>query len=323
MFSPGEKTPKIGRVSIDIHGNSYRLRFQYPENDRHQFSIAKVSPEGWTTAVKAAQLINRDIDLGDFDDTYARYSPKHAKKLEIAKAKASQKPNVLNIWTKYKDIKTSTASESSKKGDWIRLDKLLDSVEKPLLELDKAEEFIDVLFERYSQGTLNPRFRLMYAAVNLAVKQKNIPNNPYVDIYSPYKRGKRKIECFESDEIYEIIKAFESDEFKPPESNFSHSFYTPLIQFLALTGCRPSEAHALTWDDVKQRNGKTFIRFNKAYVLNVLIPHTKPKEVRLFPCNQQLTGVIASLPKIKNKYNLMFPSVGLSYVNQNNFRKRY
>ena len=323
MYSPGNDIPRVGRVSIDIKGQSYRLRFTYPEGERHEITVARVSPEGWATTHRAALGINRDIDLGEFDDTYARYSPRHAKKLERQRVKITKKDNLKEVWERYKEIKQDTASESSKKTDWVRLEKLLNMVELQLLELNKAEEFVDVLFDRYSQGTLNPRFRLLYAAINLSVKQKKIATNPYMDFHSPYKRGKRKIECFEGDEIQQIIKAFESDEFKPVESNFSHSFYTPLIQFLALTGCRPSEAHALTWDDIKQKGGKTYIRFNKAWVLDILIPHTKTKEVRLFPCNQQLIGVINSLPKIENKHNLIFPSVGLGYINQGNFRKRY
>jgi hypothetical protein len=37
----------------------------------------------------------------------------------------------------------------------------------------------------------------------------------------------------------------------------------PLIEFLFLTGCRPGEAFALVWDNVKFENG--FIWFNKSY----------------------------------------------------------
>jgi integrase len=73
---------KIGRVSIDKNGKSYRVRFTYPEGTRHEFRIAKATDEGLITATRAAHLINRDIDLGDLDFTYARYSPKHSKRVE-------------------------------------------------------------------------------------------------------------------------------------------------------------------------------------------------------------------------------------------------
>ena len=323
MYTPGEKTPRVGRVSIDIHGKSYRLRFTYPEGNNHSFSIARATPEGWTTAIKAAQLIDRDIDLDDFDDTYARYSPRHARKLKKQQIEATKKQNLVTLWKSYTKTKVDTTSQSTKSKEWVRVEKLLGKVDPRLLSLEESDEFIQELLTYYSPGTLNPRFRLLYAAVNMAVKQNLIDSNPYSQIYSPYKRTRKKPECFEINEIKAIIAAFESDEFKPITSPYSHSYYTPIVQFLALSGCRPSEAHALTWDDIKQKNGKTFIRFNKAYTASVLLNTTKTHEIRLFPCNNQMTALIASLPKIKNQYNLIFPSIGLGYVNQNNFRKRY
>jgi integrase len=323
MYSQGQEKASVGRVNIDIKGKSYRIRFTYPQGQRHEFTIARVSDEGWSTATRAAQLINRDIDLGDFDNSYARYSPKHAKKLKIQQAESKPESSLLKIWETYKEIKEQSTSESTKKREWKRIDNLLKGVDKKLLQLDKAEELINHLLSKYSVGTLNPRLRILYAAVNTLVKQQKIGVNPYLQIHSPYKKKKSKPECFEIDEIKAIIAAFESDEFKPPESPYSHSYYTPLVQFLALTGCRPSEAHALTWNDIKRRNGKTFIRFNKVFTNNLLINNTKTHEVRLFPCNQQITGLIASLPRVKNDNDLIFPSVGLGHINQNNFRRRY
>ena len=323
MYSEGREKAQVGKVQVDVKGKSYRIRFTYPQGTRHEFSIARVSFEGWTTAIKAAQIIDRDIALGDLDESYARYSPNHAKKIEIALAKSKNETNLLKIWEAYKKIKAQSTSESTKKREWRRVDKLLLKVDKKLLQLDKAEEFINLLLSEYSVGTLNPRLRILYAAINTLVKQQLISANPYLQIHSPYKKKKSKPECFEIDEIKAIIAAFESDEFKPLESPYSHSYYTPLVQFLALTGCRPSEAHALTWDDIKRKNGKTFVRFNKAFTNNLLINNTKTHEVRLFLCNKQMIALIASLPKIKNDFNLLFPSVGLTYVNQNNFRRRY
>ena len=59
MYTEGQKKAKVGRVQVDIKGKSYRLRFTYPEGERHEISIARVSTEGWSTAIRAAQLINR------------------------------------------------------------------------------------------------------------------------------------------------------------------------------------------------------------------------------------------------------------------------
>ena len=77
-----------------------------------------------------------------------------------------------------------------------------------------------------------------------------------------------------------IIAAFYSDEYKPKKSGYLHSFYAPLVEFLCMTEVRPGESHALTWDDIKRKKDKTYVRFNKAYSNKILLPHTKIREIR-------------------------------------------
>ena len=199
MFSPGDKTPRVGRVSIDVHGKSYRLRFTYPEGSNHSFSIARATPEGWTTAIKAAQLINRDIDLDDFDDTYARYSPRHARKLKKQQAKETKKQyNLIDLWQEYKKMKSEQIAESTKIGLWKDCDRYLEQTPSELLKMDKAHEFLSNLESRYAVSTIATLFRsCLKPAVNMAVKRELIEANPYDDLIIP-KAIKKSPECFGS-----------------------------------------------------------------------------------------------------------------------------
>ncbi len=320
MYTQGQEYAKIGRVTVDIKRKSYRIRFTYPKGKRHEFGIAKVSPEGWTTAIKAAQLINRDIELGDFDDSYARYSPQHAKQLEIAQEKANKVYDLKELWELYKEQNHNRVAKTTQKKKWQVFEKYLE-VASPYLRLSESRQFISKLLEKYSASTLLAIFTsTLYPCVNLAVRQGLIPKNPYKDIPLP-KLQKKPIECFEPEEIKAIIAAFYSDEFVPKCSQFKHSWYATYVEFLALTGCRPEEAIPLTWNDVKEQNDKMFICFNKAYSHGFLLSHTKTHEIRLFPCNEQLKGLINSIPKLRypNKLNLLFPSPTYKYINQNNF----
>ncbi len=86
---------------------------------------------------------------------------------------------------------------------------------------------------------------------------------------------------------------------------------------------RPSECHALTWNDLKRKNDRLYIKFNKAYSNGILLPHTKTYEIRLFPVNSQLEMLIGSMDIIPNKNDLIFPSVTGGYVNQKTFGRRY
>ncbi|MGL5805370.1 MAG: tyrosine-type recombinase/integrase, partial [Xenococcaceae cyanobacterium] len=328
MYSEGQERAKIGKVQVDIYRGKYRLRFTYPQRRRHQIIISQVSSEGWTTAIKAAQLINRDIDLGDFDDTYARYSPKHAKSLEIAKQKTDKEYTLLELWENCKDTKRQTTAKTTQKSHWRLTTGALSKLSPDALIVNNPEKLIDELLSIYSKGTFVRIYADIYGAINLAVEQGKLDRNPHARLTRVIAKIKKEskqgiIEAFEPNEIKTIIGAFYSDEFCPQKSAYKHSYYASYVEFLALTGCRPEEAIALTWDDIKEQSNGTFIRFNKAFSKGVLLPCTKTKEIRLFRCNKQMEDFVTKHPRVDNPNNLIFPSVELKHIDHQNFRSRY
>ncbi|MGB5634200.1 MAG: tyrosine-type recombinase/integrase [Waterburya sp.] len=319
MYIEGQKKAKIGAVSVDINRGKYRIRFSFPKGKRHYLRIAQVTPEGWATALKTAQLINRDLDLGCFDETYARYSPTHAKALELAQEKKTRTYTLVEVWERYKDLNKDRIAQTTQNHLWKDCDRYLSRTDKQLLELNKAQEFVSYLQSKYAVSTIATLFRsCLNPAVNAAVNAGLITINPYQSINIP-KPQKKPIECFEPNEVKAIIAAFYSDEYKHKFSSYEHSFYAQYVEMLALTGARPEEIVALTFDDIKRKGGKTYIKFSKAYSKGILLPHTKTKEIRIFPCNKQLVSVLNSVPRT-NK--LMFPGVEGGYLNHGNFRKR-
>lgn len=323
MYSPGNKTPRVGRVSIDIHGKSYRLRFTYPEGVNHSFTIARATEEGWATATKAALIINRDIDLGDFDDTYARYSPRHAKKLEKQQGKKAKKYNLLELWLMYKEDNRGRVAKTTQNNLWKLCDRLLKKIDYRALELKEANLFVKSSLEIYAASTMHTLFRTCIdPCVNLAVRKKLIEDNPYQIISLP-KMQKKRIQCYEPEEVRAIIHAFYSDKYTADKSRYPDSYYAPMVEILALTGCRPEEIHALTWDDIKHGKNKTQIIIRKVYSNGVFMEGTKNKVDRIFPCNKQLANLINRIPKIENEHNLVFPSPKGKYITQRNFRCRF
>lgn len=322
MYTEGREKAKVGRVTVDIKGKSYRIRFTYPEGTRHEFTITKVSPEGWTTAIKAAQLIDRDINLGDFDDSYARYSPRHSKMLQLAQSEAKKEYNLKELWEMYKEASKNRVAKTTQNWYWRTYDLLLEKLSNKFLKLNHSKDFVTWLQKNYANTTIASLFRTcIHPSVNMAVKDKKITGNPYTDI-PLVKVQKKVIECFEPDEVREIIAAFYDDRYVPKSSRYLHSYYAPMVEFLALTGCRPEECHALTWDDIKQRGEQTFIRFNKAYSKGVSLPHTKTHTIRLFPCNKQVSKLLNRIGRYPNSNNLVFPSIEGGYITQDDFRRR-
>jgi integrase len=323
MYTDGQERAKVGRVSVDIKGKSYRLRFTYPEGKRHEFSIARVSTEGWSTALRAAQLINRDIDLGDFDSSFARYSPKHAKSFQIAEEEAKKEYSLKELWEMYKEASKERVAPSTRNNLWKVCDNLIEACDTKLLSLNNCDKFVEFALKKYAVSTVKTLFRTcINPCVNSGVRQKLIRENPYSNVPLP-KAQKTKTECFEPDEVKAIIEAFYSDDYVSAKSRYLDSYYAPMVEFLALTGCRPEECHALTWNDIKTKGGRRFIKFSKVYTKGELINHTKTHTIRLFPCNNQLNSLLDSLPRIGNENNLIFPSYNLEYINQDNFRNRY
>ena len=156
-------------------------------------------------------------------------------------------------------------------------------------------------------------------SVNLAIKKGVIERNPYLDVELP-KGIKSDIDCYSSEEVKLIIQRFYDS---------ASDYYGTLIEFIALTGCRPEEAIALTASDIKSKGGRSYIKFSKAYRNRVLLPHTKNRAIRLFPINKQLQTLIDFIEPAKNKGDktipngLFFPSPKGKYITWNNVRNRH
>lgn len=90
-----------------------------------------------------------------------------------------------------------------------------------------------------------------------------IKENPFEDMAGDIKipKGEKEetdINAFTQEERDRIILAFK-------ESRY-YKYYAPLIEFLFMTGCRPSEAVALQWKHIS--SDFRFIRFEQAVVVS-------------------------------------------------------
>ncbi len=220
---------KIGIVSVDIKKGSVRIRFTYPKSKRNEFNVGKFSELRWQSAIKTAQIIDRDIAIGDFDTSLVRYRPELAKSLEVAKI---VKPlNLLDLWETYKNLSEDRVAPTTIKRSWIPWEKnYLGKTPAKLLEIDKASEFIAHLLTRYSPGSLDSFFsNCLMPSVNLAVKTGKLERNPYAAIPLA-KKSKKQIEAYEPEEVKLIVQAFYDDKYLKKSSRYLHSFYAPMIQ---------------------------------------------------------------------------------------------
>jgi len=189
-----ERKAKIGIIKISVSRyETINLRFTYPKGKRHDINVASNTEEGWVNALRTAQTINADIELGQFDPTLARYNPRRLQSLEIA----TKQPNLIDLWETYKETSKSRVAATTIKKHWIQYEKhYLGRTPKELLEIDRASEFIAHLLSRYSSGSILPIFsNCLNPSVNLAVKTGKIERNVYAAI-SIVKKGKKPIEAY-------------------------------------------------------------------------------------------------------------------------------
>lgn len=181
----------------------------------------------------------------------------------------------------------------------------------PYSRLEDKQKIVEWLFTdnpKRSPATSKQRFKLIVAAVDWASKQGKIPRKwgiEYRDILAKLKvktAKKDRVNSFEDDidvfaikEVYAILDAFKGDTFSRFQGK--HSQYFPYVYFLWLTGCRPSEAIALKWDNVHLEKSKLVFCEAEVYTSgkNIKKEGTKTVPSRSFPINGELKTLLESI----------------------------
>jgi integrase len=168
------------------------------------------------------------------------------------------------------------------------------------------------------------------AACNWAVKHKLIDSNPYVDMANEMPKYRYQLEpkpnAFSEEEREKIVQAFKDHRGNwngRGYTGISYSHYASFVEFLFLTGCRPSEAIGLQWKHIAK--DCNYIRFEE-YVttsgngIPTRVQGSKNNKKRQFPCSEKLRNLLISIkPENPDIDDLIFPSPKGKVINYNNF----
>lgn len=306
--------PEGLKISIENNNGTIRLRYTY-KNKRQSinYPLNYFDIRSHQIAKAKATEIHNDIYLyNNYDETKNKYKLETQKKLTPIKPEFKE-PTLKEIWEYYKQF-NNNASKSSKEL-WRFLDKTIND-----FYISECHLYLDTIIH-YAKSTLKRCLSDLSAAINLYSKHKQyIINNPFPEIIKSLEVKKnKKIKSFSKEEVKHILYAFKNNiHFPQNVHNSSYSYYYYLIAFRFLTGCRPSEAIALTWNAIIENKDKTWINFHQAYVKGELREGTKNGvDCRLFPVNEQLKNLIQEIPK--NHSKLVFPAINGGYINGGNF----
>jgi len=324
--STNKTIKRIGKVSIQIQRDSLRLRFTHSQKT-YSLTVGSNSKENLKAAIARAKEIDADIAWMRFDSSLVKYraiTPKREENV-LECEKSPTEITIKQIWENYLKIKGDSSAASTQRVSHAPIDKWIRHIPEEKLGISYLDEHVAILKGMYGKVSISTMFRTFKAACNLAVKTKLIEYNPYAvydQIFITVTKGERSRKPFEPHEVELILAAFKTDRFVTRKFN-KHSYYYPFVRFLALTGCRPEDAIALTQSDLFESQGREVIRFSKAYCDDEL-KETKTGTIRMFPINRELKECLELAPIHNNQkgLNLVFPSEDGGYINLHTFTSR-
>jgi integrase len=311
--TPTAKASK-GSVVIISSNDRLQLRFSFGGKRRYlSMGLPDIPINRRLAELKAAE-IEKDILYERFDTTLQKYQSASSQKA-ITPTKTSQ-PNLDELWEKYSEFKKPQVSPSTYAKDFKRHRNHIASL--PSRSLEEASAIRDWLLSHKSVNTSKRCLTQIKACCQWSMEEGLIDSNPFSSMKIQLPKGSHEdvdINPFTKEERDLIIQTFKSDLY--------YSYYMPYVQFLFFTGCRPSEAIALTWENIT----KNFIQFRKAIVISeyglVFKEGLKTQTKRDFPINSEVREILARIrPDSAKLDSFIFSSRKNKFLDHHNFSSR-
>lgn len=311
---------RIGRITLERFNDSLRLRWML-ERKSYSLTPSKDTKEGLKIARAKAQAIDSDIALGSFDPTLEKYGKAKRTNLYVVPDQPVE-TKLRELWDKFLadkllHLKPKTQDEYAnfsalldKLGDDLMFDAL--STKQALLRLTTVDQ---------------TRRMLMYlsACCKWAVRHKLIQDNPFEGMASELPKRQSATDpvgdSFTEQERDAVIAAFRND--CRPGMNYSH--YADIVEFWFLTGCRPSEAIGLSWDNVA--DDCYSVTFNGSISTikgkQVFSKGSKNNKSRTIAISSRAAEILLSRKTDStNPTDLVFPSPKSNAINYPNFQSK-
>ena len=155
--------------------------------------------------------------------------------------------------------------------------------------------FLKYLQETTTSYRISNIFAWLGTAYRSAIKKGLVNQNPFASLDIPIVDSSSEANPFSQQEKIKFLEIAQD------------SKYDLFVQFLLFTGCRPSEAVGLTWQQIDQQT----IRFDRSITLVDGKPSpshkSKTNRIRYFPIYERLRTLLDSCPK---QSDLVFPQAG-------------
>jgi integrase len=316
-----------GTVQIKVSNDRLQLVFSFL-GKRHYLSLGLHDTLiNRKVAEAKARQIELDMLSGYFDATLDKYRPEPLPTAvtPIVTPIEPPVPQVRKItpqelWQQYTAYKASQLKETTRLYHesfdrlFIKLGDV--AVEEPLKVKAGLEQITTVHYTKRSLGQLS-------AACKWAMKHGILAQNPYEGMANEMPKHSYQLDpkpnAFTEVEREQVIRAYLEDD----RPGFTYQHYAPIVTFLFLTGCRPSEAVGLQWKYVSAEFD--LIRFETSITTSgrgkaLRMDGSKTNRKRSFPCSPRLQKLLKSVyPSHPQPDDLVFPSPTGKAINYNNF----
>lgn len=214
--------------------------------------------------------------------------------------------SLIDLWLQYSDFKKLYLAKSSLR-IFSTITNHLTKIPPQIVNNAPALKFY--LINNLPQEQSRRVLMQLNAACNWGVEMGFIANNPFKLVAPIKKYTKRLIDPFSELEKNIIISNFKNNQF--------YNYYSNFVEFLFLTGCRPSEAIGLTWEFIAY--DFSLITFKNVIVDGYHKDIPKNRTIRHFPVNNQLKNLLKEIPK---KSDYLFLSKKGENINLGNFTRR-
>lgn len=281
----------IGSVRYDKKSDSWFVDLRW-KSERHRIfrmpiqggMLIPCTSEDMGNALKI--IINTQIDMGIF----------HPDRFKV------KKPTHLKVYAKQWFERQTHLMKATKRGYRIYLDKYIVPALGDKFITDITEKDLEDLVKAISQGgkTKDNVLGCMMKILHDAERAHDIDKAPA----KPVMRGTDKVVD------PEIIWLEPAEQ----EKILAHLApkYRPIYMFGVLTGCRPSEARALQWNDVKLSRGE--IVFRHAFDIYENLVPVKGKRPLPVPITDELRTLLEETPKNLSEYVFMNPDTGKPFT---------
>lgn len=231
--------------------------------------------------------------------------------------------NLIDLYSKYIESKKNLVRPGTYKNDYLTTLHHLQKCPWTQANIETEDGYNQKVYEWGCQFLSKSSCKRLLMQVNAsfkwAIKREiiNLSKSPFEDMANELKifiHSDADINPFTKEERDLIIQCFKN------HNNPSYNHYYNYVQFLFFTGCRPSEAIALKWVDIKSNLSEINFRsviingINGRYHCKGL----KSQNHRTFPCNSQVKEILRNCPKTSE---FIFSSIKGKRIDLGYFRK--